>query len=888
MDPTTRSEMVERLQQHGYAYGDLDAFERSRLRDYPALKDDVYLDYAASPPAPVTPVQRFATTLASTLYANPHSASTSGAETSLLIAKTRSRVLSELFNVSSSDLDQWDVVFTQGGATRGIQMIGNAWNWTTSDEGEDQKIGLRYLVESHTSLVGLRGIALSRSASVVSHPTPSSLLLAASQQGLSTSNSTIPTLYTYPAQCNATGARLGLDFAKKIKRADPTAVVLVDAAAYCATKILDLGSVSEGEAPDAVVGSFYKIFGWPTSLGFLIIRRSSSRHFLSTPHFGGGSISSLSLYSPFTFTPRPPPAFFTPTIHQQLEQGTVPFLEIVALSEAIDWFRETYGGLQEVELHVSALRGLAHDLLTELIHEPAADTSDRAPAFAEHLAFQPLPTDQADLLPLDLDVELEPPGPTIGFSLLSPPSPSTDDRQDFRHTHVGTAHLSRLAIVNGISLRTGGLCNAGVWTRVFGVGDEELRELEKAGRACWDDQEYSPFYPHRPLGIARVSFGAASTVEDVFAFVDFVKRFFVRGRDVVDIMPPELGRVETTDDGVRRARLGRLLLYPIKSCAAQSVEPDQAPDGWPLTSTGLRYDREFMLVDPSTGRALSQKKYPRMALIKPTIDLERGTLTVRAKGMDDLVLAVPELAGVGTPPLSSASSDGHGPVDGESKPTLLCGDVVAASRVSPLADRWFATFLDLASVQLRRLAADETSRHAHFDASSSSPNLPKVPLPLRLSNESPFLLVTESSVRRVNNWISASSSNGPVAATAFRPNFVIDDLESSSAGGVEGKREVEPFWEDEAELVRIGPLVFANLGRCRRCLMVGIDQETGERTKEPLSTLSKHRKSSKSGRVEFGAHMYWRGDLSGRDGEGEQARRVKVGDEVSFRVKAKD
>jgi len=268
----------------------------------------------------------------------------------------------------------------------------------------------------------------------------------------------------------------------------------------------------EEDTPDAVVGSFYKIFvssriplrrpkapasfvysssssnsqGWPTSLGFFIIRRSFSQHFLSTPHFGGGSISSLSLSSPFSVTPRTSFNKINPTIHQRLEQGTVPFLEIVALSEAMDWFQETYGGLKEVELHVSALRNLTRELLEELRHE-ACEGGTEGPVFIEHQAFQPLPFD-SNSPPPHLRPSFESPGPTIGFSLLSPPSPDVNE-EDFRQTHVGHAHLSRLAIVNGISLRTGGLCNAGVWTRVFGVDDEELKELEKAGRSCWDDRE---------------------------------------------------------------------------------------------------------------------------------------------------------------------------------------------------------------------------------------------------------------------------------------------------------------------------------------------------------------------------------------------------------------
>ena len=109
-----------------------------------------------------------------------------------------------------------------------------------------------------------------------------------------------------------------------------------------------------------------------------------------------------------------------------------------------------------------------------------------------------------------------------------------------------------------------------------------------------------------------------------------------------------------------------------------------------------------MLVDPASGKALSQKKYPRMALIKPSINLERGTLSVQANGMDELILPLPELVGHGTPPLSSTSSDqgstrdDSGSVDVPGQSTLLCGELVTSSRVSPLADERFAAFHNLA------------------------------------------------------------------------------------------------------------------------------------------------------------------------------------------------
>ncbi|GAA5928013.1 hypothetical protein JCM1841_001820 [Sporobolomyces salmonicolor] len=907
----TRQDLLKRLEDDGYAYGDLDAFERSRRKEYPSLKDTVYLDYAASPPAPVTPIRRFGSTIASSLYTNPHSASASAAATALLVDRVRIRVLTELFGIEKPHLDKWDVVFTPGGATSGIRMVGEAWDWRTEDDKSSGRVGLRYLVESHTSLVGLRGIALARSSSVAVHETPSSLLQAARRsRPACASTSTLPslpTLYTYPAQCNATGARLGLRYCSQIKKADPGAIVLVDAAAYCATNVLDLGSVNEDEAPDFVVGSFYKIFGWPTSLGFLIVHRRSSHHLSSTPFFGGGTISSLSLFPPFGAVPRTPPFGFShPTVHQRLEMGTIPYLEIIALGEAMDWLQETCGGLREVGRHTGALRRLAEEMLEELKHEaPLQESEEGTKALVQHRAFEPLTSEPAaeaeDNLPPDLQVIPEPPGPTLGFSLLSPPPFRAGDVQarDFRQTHVGHVHLSRLAAVNGISLRTGGLCNTGVWTRAFGVEDEELRALELAGRACWDDEEYSPYPPYRPLGIARISFGAASTVDDVLAFVDFVKRFFVRGKEVVElgVAPPAKHAAATErvemDGGVHRVKLGSLMLYPIKSCAAQPILSATYPTGWPLTPTGLLYDREFMLVDPSSGQVLSQKRYPRMALIQPSVDLAQGVLTVKAKGMVDLVLALPFLGstGLATPPLSRASSTFTSSSNPDSPlslspvldhtPTLLCGAVIPSTRVSSLADSWFSTFLSLPSIELRRLPPGSAARHAHFEGVAGR----GVPLPLRLSNESPFLLVTEASTRRVNEWIerdagAGSGEKGVVRTSAFRPNFVVDDLGAGPRGAV------EPFWEDEVELVRIGGQVFARLGRCRRCLMVAVDQETGLKTKEPLSTLSQYRKSTTSGRIEFGVHFYWREDLSTQEeGEGDRWRRVKVGDEVAFRLR---
>ncbi|GAA5998033.1 uncharacterized protein JCM10292_002275 [Rhodotorula paludigena] len=904
-----------------------------RDREYPALRGTVHLDHAAAPPAPLAPVTALATALASTLYSNPHSASTAGAATQLAIDRTRTRVLQELFGVPDDRLSEWDVVFTPGGATQGIRTVGDAWDWRPAHETQGRG-GYEYLLESHTSLVGLRGCALAHAAPVAVHRSPSALLRSARSSGSAQSASSAslpadsaPTLYAYPAQCNATGSRLGLRFCAQIKRANPHAAVLVDAAAYTSTSVLDLGSVKEEEAPDFVVASVYKIFGFPTSLGILLVRRSSS-HLLTSSlrpsYFGGGTLASLSLSAPFTHTSRRPSA--TGEVHQALEHGTSPYLEIVALAHALDWLaRVTNGeGLGAVARHVGALREVAVRELSALQHEGGGRV------FLEHEAFRPEPGEAE----LDEDerwrVVLEPPGPIVGFSPLLPPSSASAssstptaadaDEPDYRRTHVGHEHIARLALLEGIALRSGGMCNAGAVSRAVGMGEEERRRLEELGGArCWDEEEYAPFPPYRPLGITRISFGIASTLDDVHAFVSFVKHFYVHRLPTVPRSTALAGPAPAREKRVKRAKLTELYIYPIKSCAAQALAPSQP---WPLTAAGLLYDREFMLVSSSTGRALNQKRYPRMALIRPTVDREHGILRIEAEGMDPLEIALETRgskcgsvaqSGLLTPPLSDddesisslASAEDVGiPLSDALRHTTLCDTSVLSSRVSRTADAWFTSFLNPPSsssalglgpgpVSLHRLPPT-SSRHAHFAHPSAADTQQDAgpPLPLRLSNESPYLLVSEASLRAVESAIRVHGAMGgadaeapSVHATAFRPNLVV--------GGLEGGEALEPWWEDGIQSLSIGgeagrlkggeaeAAVFSFLGRCRRCLMVSIDQKTGLRKSEPLSTLSRIRKNTSNGRVEFGSHMLWRDDLySGRSAEGGDEPCVKVGDEV--------
>src|SRR3954470_9292323 len=83
------------------------------------------------------------------------------------------------------------------------------------------------------------------------------------------------------------------------------------------------------------------------------------------------------------------------------------------------------------------------------------------------------------------------------------------------------------------------------------------------------------------------------------------------------------------------AILSKLFLYPIKSCAGFAVsEATLTPAG--LAAEGV-HDREWMLVT-ADGQFMSQREFPRMALIAPRVN--DRVLQVTVPGMAPLALGL--------------------------------------------------------------------------------------------------------------------------------------------------------------------------------------------------------------------------------------------------------
>jgi molybdenum cofactor sulfurtransferase len=263
---------------------------------------------------------------------------------------------------------------------------------------------------------------------------------------------------------------------------------------------------------------------------------------------------------------------------------------------------------------------------------------------------------------------------------------------------------------------------------------------------------------------------------------------------------------------------------------------------------------------------LSQKRYPKMALIRPEIELERGVLRVRLTGSLRDSASTNEV----TVPLSADPrffSPDHTYRRANAK---VCGDVVQAKTYTSAALSTFFTRALGVACHLARFPAVGSGSGSLASTRHSKPHLRKnqqkrggmhvpgafpettafipgvsVSKPILLSNESPILTISRSSLNRLNEQIKAEGGKA-AQSEVFRANIVVAGNPSYPPGAE------QPYAEDDWRYLRIGQQYFELLGPCRRCQMVCVDQQTSQRDQEPFVTLSKTRRFD--GRVYFGEH----------------------------------
>lgn len=241
------------------------------------------------------------------------------------------------------------------------------------------------------------------------------------------------------------------------------------------------------------------------------------------------------------------------------------------------------------------------------------------------------------------------------------------------------------------------------------------------------------------------------------------------------------------------ARIARLFVYPVKSCAG--VEVREAL----LTETGLDLDRAWMVVDDQGG-FVTQRELPRMALIRPQLKLSEVIL--RAPGMLALHLAIDTVE--------------------EPVRVRVWDDEVPAFDMGAIAAQWFSDFLGR---PLRLVRFDPEHRRL------SSPKWTGGAEALnQFSDGYPLLLASTASLELLNTRLAAQG-HAAVGIERFRPNIVLEGVEAHD--------------EDRLDLVRIlaeeGDVQLRPVKPCARCPIPNIDPATGASDPAVSDTLQGYR-----------------------------------------------
>jgi molybdenum cofactor sulfurtransferase len=479
-----------------------DAEIAPRMED--AAKAEHYLDYTGAALYLNCQVDAAAAELKSALFGNPHSSNPSSSRSDAAIESVRAQVLDWL----GADPAEYQVVFTAS-ATAAAKLVGEAFPWTPRST-------YMYLRASHTSMLGLREYAQAGGARFRALTEEDVEAMVGGEGGeegggpapggdgaAAAEPTTSHSLFEFPAEENFAGVKH--DPARWVGPVQATStpsnrvLVALDASAWVPTQPLDLGLPST--RADYVFLSFYKVFGFPTGVGALIMRNEAAA-LLDRPYFGGGTVSLVTAGDAFQQAKCRPADRFA--------DGSPSFLDIAALRHGFAAFNDLLGGAAAAAPHVATLAHWGAEALTALRH---ANGAPMVLLFGKH--------DHADWAVVQ--------GGVLNFEAL-----------DARGDPLSYRAFEAAASAAGLHLRCGSLCAPGAAAAATDVSEAEIRALADSGdkEGCDDDvesilverlavrgEEEEMEWVRRPLGTIRASFGATSTFRDVEALVKFVVEY---------------------------------------------------------------------------------------------------------------------------------------------------------------------------------------------------------------------------------------------------------------------------------------------------------------------------------------------------------------------------
>lgn len=453
------------------AYAETAVLDGLRAREYERLDQNrhVYLDYTGGSQYASSQLRSHFELLRESVFGNPHSASGSSAVATEWIQRTRAKVL-EFFR---ADSDEYFVIFTPN-ASGALRLVGESYPFER---------GGRFLLttDNHNSVNGIREFARAGGAKVEYAPIALPELRvdrAALARQFAKARPGKANLFAFPAQSNFTGVHHPLELIDEARAAGWD--ILLDAAAFAPTNRLDLSRWQ----PDFVALSFYKMFGYPTGSGCLLLRRAAFQK-LRRPWFAGGAVRIASVLAADVLRPDDASAF---------EDGTVDYLSIPAVGIGLDHLERA--GIERIHERVRCLTGYLIESLAALKHGNGAP-----------------------MVRLHGPADVEGRGATVAFNIL-----------DRNGTPLDIAEIETRAGRAGISLRTGCFCNPGVGEVIYGLSAAQIDELFQERSLTFDAMRARVRERYgQEVGAIRVSLGIATNFADVYRFVQFIEEF--RDRD---------------------------------------------------------------------------------------------------------------------------------------------------------------------------------------------------------------------------------------------------------------------------------------------------------------------------------------------------------------------
>lgn len=236
-----------------------------------------------------------------------------------------------------------------------------------------------------------------------------------------------------------------------------------------------------------------------------------------------------------------------------------------------------------------------------------------------------------------------------------------------------------------------------------------------------------------------------------------------------------------------QARIARLFVYPIKSCAGIEL-PEVL-----LTETGLEFDRAWMVVDEA-GVFMTQRELPRMALIQPR--LKHFEMVLRAPGMLALHIALDTVE--------------------EPVQVRVWKDRVQAYDMGDVAAQWFSDFLNAdrpagAPARALRLVRFDPEQQRLSNKRWTGDTEAQV----QFADGFAVLVLSQASLDGLNQRLQAAG-HAAVGIERFRPNIVLDGIDAHD--------------EDRLDVLHIatgdGVAQLKMVKPCPRCPIPNIDPAT--------------------------------------------------------------